>query len=108
MNRNNQKFLSLLNLFSNRYIRNWQDIVLTGLGIYIQDIFNTIQKGYKQAKVKQNRTILKIKAVLLNSIYSSDIDRRNQENIVHTSLGICTSKDIFKAVQKGYKQARAK
>ena len=49
-----------------------------------------------------------MKAVPLNSVYSLDIDKHNQENIIYTSLGICTLKDIFKAIQKGYKQARVK
>ena len=49
-----------------------------------------------------------MKAVLLNSICSLDMDKRNQENIVYTNLGICILKDIFKAVQKEYKQAKIK
>ena len=48
-----------------------------------------------------------MKVVLLDSIYSLNMDRRNQENIIYTGLGIRTSRDIFEAVQKGYKQARA-
>ena len=47
-----------------------------------------------------------MKVVPLNSIYSLNMDRHNQENIAYTSLGIRTLKDIFKAVQKGYEQAR--
>ena len=66
-------------------------------------IFNAIKKGYKQARVKQNKTILKIKVVLLNSICSLDMDKHNQENIAYTSLGIHILRDIFKTVQKGYK-----
>jgi hypothetical protein len=61
-------------------------------------IFDIIQKRYKQAKAKQNKTILKIKAVLLDSICSLNIDKYNQENIAYTSLGIYTLKNIFKAV----------
>ena len=34
------------------------------------------------------------------------MDRCNQENIVYTSLKICILRDIFKAMQKEYKQAR--
>ena len=106
INKNNQDFLSLLDLFGSRYIYIQQNIVLIGLGICIQDIFNAIQKGYKQARAEQNKTILEMKIILLNSICSLDMDRRNQENIVYTSLGIYILRDIFKAVQKGYKQAR--
>ena len=69
-------------------------------------IFDAVLKGYKQARVEQNRTILEIKAVPLDSVYSLDMDRRNQENIVYASLEIYILRDIFKAVQKGYKQAR--
>ena len=70
-------------------------------------IFNAVQKGYKQAKAKQNITILEMKAVLLDSVCSLNINRRNQENIVYTSLEIRISRDIFKAIQKGYEQTRA-
>ena len=35
------------------------------------------------------------------------MDRRNQENIAYISLRIRILRDIFKAVQKGYKQAKA-
>ena len=77
INRNNQDFLSLLNLFSSKYTCNQQNIILTGLRICTQDILNTIQKGYKQVRVKQNQTILKMKAVLLNSVCSLDVNRRN-------------------------------
>ena len=65
-----------------------------------------MQKGYKQARVKQNKIISGRKAVPLNSIYSLNIDKCNQENIVCASLGICILRDIFKAMQKEYKQAR--
>ena len=41
-------------------------------------------------------------------MYSLDMDKRNQENIVYARLGICILRDIFKATQKGYKQVRAK
>jgi hypothetical protein len=49
-----------------------------------------------------------MKAVLLNSVYSLDINKYNQENIARASLEIHILKDIFKAVQKRYKQARVK
>ena len=71
-------------------------------------IFNAVLKGYKQAKVKWNRTILEMKVVLLNSVCSLNMDKCNQENIVCAGLGIYTLKDIFKAVQKGYEQVRVK
>ena len=61
-------------------------------------IFNAVQKGYKQARVEWNKTILEMKVVLLDSVCSLNIDRRNQENIVYTGLGIHTLRDIFKAV----------
>ena len=78
--------------------RNQENIVYTGLGIHtLRDIFKAVQKGYKQARVERNQTILKRKVVLLNSICSLDVDRRNQENIVYTSLGIYILRDIFKA-----------
>ena len=47
-----------------------------------------------------------MKAVLLDFVCSLDMDKCNQENIAYTSLGIRTLRDIFKATQKGYKQAR--
>ena len=49
-----------------------------------------------------------MKVILLNSVCSLDIDKHNQENIVYTSLEIHILGDIFKAVQKGYKQAKVK
>ena len=61
-------------------------------------IFDAVQKGYKQARAERNRTVLEMKAVLPDSVCSSDMDRRNQENIVYTNLGIRILKDIFKAV----------
>ena len=80
-----------------------------GLGIYIlRNIFKTVQKGYKQAKVEQNQTVSGRKVILLDSICSLDINRCNQENIVYTSLGIHILKDIFKDIQKGYKWAKVK
>ena len=107
MSRNDQDFLSLFDLFGSRYARNRRDVVLTGLGIRMQDIFNAAQKGYKQARAERNRTVLEMKAVLPDSVCSSDMDRRNQENIARAGLGIRTSRDIFEAAQKGYEQARA-
>ena len=87
--------------------RNQENIVYTSLGICIlRDIFKAVQKGYKQARAKRNQIILRRKAVPLDSVYSSDIDKYNQENILYTSLEICILRDIFKAIQKGYKQAR--
>ena len=87
--------------------RNQENIARTSLGIRIlRDIFKVVQKGYKQARVERNRIILGSKVVPLDSIYSLDVDRRNQENIARTSLEIRILRDIFKAVQKGYKQAR--
>ena len=47
-----------------------------------------------------------MKAVLLNSICSLNINKRNQENIVYANLEIYILRDIFKAVQKGYEQAK--
>ena len=47
-----------------------------------------------------------MKVVPPDSVYSLNMDRCNQENIVYTSLEIRILKDIFKAIQKGYKQAR--
>ena len=89
--------------------RNQENIIYTSLGIHIlKDIFKAVQKGYKQARVERNQIILGSKVVPLDSVYSLNMDRCNQENIVYTSLGIRTLRDIFKAVQKGYKQARAK
>ena len=70
-------------------------------------IFDAAQKGYKQARAERNRTVLEMKAVPPDSVCSSDMDRRNQENIARTGLGIRTSRDIFEAAQKGYEQARA-
>ena len=88
---------------------NQENIVYASLEIYIlRDIFKAVQKGYKQAKAEQNQTILKRKVIPLNSICSLDINKRNQENIVYTSLEIYILRDIFKAVQKGYKQAKVK
>ena len=88
---------------------NKENIAYTSLRIRIlKDIFKATQKGYKQAKIKQNQIILGRKAVLLNSIYSLDIDKCNQENIVYTSLEIHILRDLFKATQKGYKQAKVK
>ena len=88
---------------------NQENIVYTSLGIRIlRDIIKAVQKGYKQAKTKRNQSVLGRKVIPLNFIYSLDINRRNQENIVYTSLRICILRDIFKAVQKGYKQAKAK
>ena len=78
--------MSLFDLFGSRYARNPQDIVLTGLGIRMQDIFNAAQKGYKQARAERNRTVLEMKAVPPNSICSLDMDRRNQENIARASF----------------------
>jgi Helitron helicase-like domain at N-terminus/Domain of unknown function (DUF6570) len=69
-------------------------------------IFDAAQKGYKQARAERNRIILEMKAVPPNSICSSDMDRRNQENIARAGLGIRTSRDIFEATQKEYEQAR--
>ena len=71
-------------------------------------IFDAVLKGYKQARAERNRTVLEMKAVPPDSVCSSDMDRRNQENIARAGLGIRTSRDIFEAAQKGYEQARAK
>ena len=55
MNRNNQNFLSLLDLFGSGYVHNQQNIVLVGLGIHTsQDIFEAAQKQYEQARTEQN------------------------------------------------------
>ena len=86
--------------------RNQENIVYASLGIRTsRDIFKAVQKGYKQAKAKQNQIVLKKKAVLLDSVCSLDVDKCNQENIVCTSLKICTLRDIFKAMQE-YKQVK--
>ena len=69
-------------------------------------IFNAVQKGYKQARAERNKTVLEMKVVLLDSICSLNINKRNQENIVYTSLKIRTLKDIFKAMQKEYEQVK--
>ena len=61
-------------------------------------IFNAVLKGYKQTKIKQNKIILEIKVIPPNSIYSLDMDKYNQENIIYTSLKIRILRDIFKAV----------
>ena len=89
--------------------RNQENIVYTSLKIRtLRDIFKAIQKGYKQVKAEQNQIILESKVVPPDSICSLNMDKRNQENIAYTSLKIRTLRDIFEAVQKGYKQARAK
>ena len=89
----------------NRY--NQENIVYVSLGICIlRDIFKATQKGYKQARAKQNQIILGRKVVPPNSICSLDMDKCNQENMACASLKIRILRDIFKAMQKEYKQAR--
>jgi hypothetical protein len=44
-----------------------------------------------------------MKVVLPDSVYSLDINKYNQENIACVGLGIYILRDIFKAIQKGYK-----
>jgi hypothetical protein len=78
---------------------NQENIAYTSLGIRIlKDIFKAIQKEYKQAKTERNQIILGSKVVPLNSVYSLDIDKHNQENVIYTSLGIHILRDIFKAI----------
>jgi hypothetical protein len=88
--------------------RNQENIARAGLGIRTsRDIFEVAQKGYEQARAERNRIVSGSKVVPLDSVCSSDVDRRNQENIARAGLGIRTSRDIFEAAQKGYEQARA-
>ena len=76
--------------------RNQENIARAGLGIRIlRDIFEAAQKGYEQARAKRNRIVSGSKVVLLDSVCSLDVDRRNQENIARAGLGIRTSRDIF-------------
>ena len=83
---------------------NQENIACASLEICIlRNIFKVVQKGYKQARAKQNQIILGSKVVLLNSVCSLDVDRCNQENIACASLGVCILRDIFKVMQKEYK-----